>query len=49
MEKKSTKIAYGVAFGIFVVLMVILGVSYPDGVYGTFWSLLPPLWLSCWL
>ncbi len=43
MEKKSTKIAYGVAFGIFVVLMVILGVSYPDGVYGTFWSLLPPI------
>ena len=43
MEKKSTKIAYGVAFGIFVVLMVILGVSYPDGVNGTFWSLLPPI------
>ncbi len=43
MEKKSTKIAYGVAFGVFVVLMVILGVSYPDGVYGTFWSLLPPI------
>ena len=42
MEKKSTKIAYGVAIGVIVVLLVILKVSYPDGVAGTVWSLLPP-------
>ena len=42
MEKKSTKIAYGVAIGVIIVLLVILKVSYPDGVAGTVWSLLPP-------
>ena len=30
MEKKSTKIAYFVALGIFVVLLVILGITYKD-------------------
>ena len=30
MEKKSTKIAYFVALGIFIVLLVILGISYKD-------------------
>ena len=53
MEKKSTKIAYFVALGIFVVLLVILGISYKDAPIliegattpfaGTFWSLLPPI------
>ena len=42
MEKKSTKIAYGIALGIIVVLLVVLKVTYPDGVAGTVWSLLPP-------
>ena len=28
MEKKSTKIAYGVALGIFIVLLVVLGIMY---------------------
>ena len=53
MEKKSTKIAYFVALGIFVVLLVILGITYKDAPIivedattpfaGTFWSLLPPI------
>ena len=43
MEKKSTKVAYLVACAFFVVLLVILAISYPDGVYGTIWSLLPPV------
>ena len=53
MEKKSTKIAYFVALGIFVVLLAILGISYKDAPIliegattpfaGTFWSLLPPI------
>ena len=53
MEKKSTKIAYFVALGIFIVLLVILGISYKDAPIliedattpfaGTFWSLLPPI------
>ena len=53
MEKKSTKIAYFVALGIFVVLLAILGVTYKDAPIliegattpfaGTFWSLLPPI------
>ena len=30
MEKKSTKIAYFVALGIFIVLLVVLGISYKD-------------------
>ena len=30
MEKKSTRIAYFVALGIFIVLLVILGISYKD-------------------
>ena len=42
MEKKSTKLAYGIALCVVVVLLVILGIKYPDGVYGTVWSLLPP-------
>ena len=42
MEKKSTKIAYGVALCVIVVLLVALKFLYPDGVYGTVWSLLPP-------
>ena len=53
MEKKSTKIAYFVALGIFIVLLAILGISYKDAPIliegattpfaGTFWSLLPPI------
>ena len=53
MEKKSTRIAYFVALGIFVVLLAILGISYKDAPIliegastpfaGTFWSLLPPI------
>ena len=53
MEKKSTKIAYFVALGIFVVLLAILGVTFKDAPIliegattpfaGTFWSLLPPI------
>ena len=53
MEKKSTKIAYFVALGVFIVLLVILGFSYKDAPIiiegattpfaGTFWSLLPPI------
>ena len=53
MEKKSTRIAYFVALGIFIVLLVILGISYKDAPIlieeattpfaGTFWSLLPPI------
>ena len=53
MEKKSTKIAYFVALGIFVVLLVVLGVTFKDAPIlvegatnpfaGTFWSLLPPI------
>ena len=42
MEKKSTKIAYGVALVVVIALLVILGIKYPGGVYGTVWSLLPP-------
>ena len=42
MEKKSTKIAYGVALCVIVVLLVALKFLYPDGGYGTVWSLLPP-------
>ena len=30
MEKKSTRIAYFVALGIFIVLLVVLGISYKD-------------------
>ena len=53
MEKKSTKIAYFVALAVFIVLLVILGISYKDAPIlvegattpfaGTFWSLLPPI------
>ena len=53
MEKKSTKIAYFVALGVFIVLLVVLGISYKDAPIliedattpfaGTFWSLLPPI------
>ena len=53
MEKKSTRIAYFVALGIFIVLLVVLGISYKDAPIliedattpfaGTFWSLLPPI------
>ena len=53
MEKKSTKIAYFVALGVFIVLLVVLGISYKDAPVliegattpfaGTFWSLLPPI------
>ena len=53
MEKKSTKIAYFVALGVFIVLLAILGISYKDAPIliegattpfaGTFWSLLPPI------
>ena len=53
MEKKSTKIAYFVALGVFIVLLVVLGISYKDDPIliegattpfaGTFWSLLPPI------
>ena len=42
MEKKSTKTAYGIALIVVVVLLAVLGFTYPDGVYGTIWSLLPP-------
>ena len=42
MEKKSTKIAYGIALVIIVALLVVLKLQYPDGVFGTGWSLLPP-------
>ena len=65
MEKKSTKIAYFVALGVFIVLLVILGFAFKDAPLptfdvdgetieaatpfaGTFWSLLPPSWPSCW-
>jgi len=53
MEKKSTRIAYLAALLVFVVLLVILGISYKDAPIlvegattpfaGTFWSLLPPI------
>ena len=53
MEKKSTKIAYFVALGVFIVLLVVLGISFKDAPIliegaatpfaGTFWSLLPPI------
>ena len=53
MEKKSTKIAYFVALGVFIALLVVLGISYKDAPIliegattpfaGTFWSLLPPI------
>ena len=53
MEKKSTKIAYFVALGVFVVLLAILGFTFKDAPIivegaatpfaGTFWSLCPPL------
>ena len=53
MEKKSTKIAYFVALGVFIVLLAVLGISYKDAPIliegaatpfaGTFWSLLPPI------
>ena len=53
MEKKSTKIAYFIALGVFIALLVILGISYKDAPIlvegattpfaGTFWSLLPPI------
>ena len=53
MEKKSTKIAYFVALGVFVVLLAILGITFKDAPIivegaatpfaGTFWSLLPPI------
>ncbi|MBQ7484996.1 MAG: Na+/H+ antiporter NhaC family protein [Oscillospiraceae bacterium] len=42
MEKKGTKIAYGIALIIIVALLVILKLKFPEGVYGTGWSLLPP-------
>lgn len=42
MEKKNTKVAYGVALIVIVVLLAVLKFVYPDGVVGTVWSLLPP-------
>ena len=42
MEKKSTKIAYLIALAVVVALLVVLGLTHPEGVYGTVWSLLPP-------
>ena len=53
MEKKRPTIAYFVALGVFIVLLVVLGISYKDAPIliedattpfaGTFWSLLPPI------
>ena len=53
MEKKSTKIAYGVACAVVVVLLVILGIVFKDRPIlveeattpfaGTIWSLLGPV------
>lgn len=46
MEKKSTRVAYFVALGVIVVLLVVLGVMFKDvetGFTGTFWALLPPI------
>ncbi|MBE6989905.1 MAG: Na+/H+ antiporter NhaC family protein [Ruminococcaceae bacterium] len=42
MEKKGTRVAYGVALCIVIALLVIVKLTNPDGVYGTIWSLLPP-------
>ena len=42
MEKKNTKVTYGVALIIIVALLVVLRFTHPDGVAGTIWSLLPP-------
>ena len=42
MEKKGTRTAYGIAIIVIVVLLAILRFTYPDGVEGTIWSLLPP-------
>ena len=36
MEKKSTKIAYFVALGVFIVLLVILGFAFKDAPLPTF-------------
>ena len=36
MEKKSTRIAYFVALGVFIVLLVILGISFKDTPLPTF-------------
>ena len=60
MEKKSTKIAYFVALGVFIVLLVVLGISYkgtlPILIEGAHHRsqvpsafLLPSSWPSFWL
>ena len=36
MEKKSTRIAYFVALGVFIVLLVILGIAYKGAPIPTF-------------
>ena len=36
MEKKSTKIAYFVALGVFIVLLAVLGISFKDAPLPTF-------------
>jgi tetracycline resistance efflux pump len=46
MKTKANRIAYGVALGAIVVLLVIIGIAYKDvetGFVGTVWSLLPPV------
>ena len=43
MKTKKQFTTYFIALAIVVVLLVVAGLTNPDGVYGTFWSLLPPV------
>ena len=43
MKTKKEFTAYFIALAIVVALLVVVGLTNPDGVYGTFWSLLPPI------
>ncbi|MEA5142056.1 MAG: Na+/H+ antiporter NhaC family protein [Oscillibacter sp.] len=46
MENKKNRVAYFVALGVVVVLLIVLGFAYKDvetGFAGTIWSLLPPV------
>ena len=43
MKTKKEFTTYFIALAIVVVLLVVVGLTNPDGVYGTFWSLLPPI------
>ncbi|NLU24675.1 MAG: Na+/H+ antiporter NhaC family protein [Clostridiales bacterium] len=43
MKTKKQFTTYFVALAVVVVVLIVIGIAYPNGFYGTIWSLLPPV------